>query len=734
MKKILTGSIHAAAILLLLISLALLHFSSADASLLSVLRQPNYLRSPAFEGRVSESVNDIFDYIDLRDLFEKNGVLNLNQVIAQADENGTTVSYTLKYLIQYARSMGYYLDAKNELQYDPSSATISQMQDEKEHQIRLTFRAYMPEYRPASPADGLITLGKLSQEALGYLAKYYIVRNKFFDQESNLKFRIVYESGARRMVYSNAEDLSPAEIQGLGRYLSTDSQSLAILSNLETPPNNLTPLLESRNPYTDGNYSMTLGIDTNFPVEDGFASSSQLYESQRLIAISALFLLLLSLLTAGISYIALASLTGTRDGKKRISLYPMDKIPVELGLLCFIFWSLAIDRLAPIFLDSLLLVAGDLSKPMLWTGMFRFLFKYLLFVPLSLSLIRTHKAESLWKNSLLHKLVSLLHYYTEAAAQTAPRFYSAVLFFLPNLLGVGLFAYLLFQFIENRSLMSFLYALLLLVILSLIDFYSWHITTGLTDAVTKQVKSERLRTDLITNVSHDLKTPLTSIINYVDLLKREDIANPRVQEYLRVLEQKSERLKTLTEDLVEASKASSGNVTMEFMDLNYGEILQQALGEFEDKLNAARLTVVETLPAEPVWILSDGRHLWRVIENLLNNCCKYALRNSRVYVDLYTEEEHAICTIKNISESPLNISPEELTERFVRGDVSRSTEGSGLGLSIAKSLTKLMKGELRIEIDGDLYKASIILPLAAGHEAPKESSTSLARETANSEI
>ena len=230
-------------------------------------------------------------------------------------------------------------------------------------------------------------------------------------------------------------------------------------------------------------------------------------------------------------------------------------------------------------------------------------------------------------------------------------------------------------------------------------------------AVTEQVKAERLKTDLITNVSHDLKTPLTSIISYVDLLKRENIESPRVQEYIAVLEQKSARLKNLTEDLVEASKASSGNISLELIPIHYTEILQQSLGEFEDKLAARSLQVLTTFPQEDILILADGRQLFRVLENLLNNCCKYALQGSRVYVDLQKDEEEATFTMKNISEAPLNVSPEELTERFVRGDVSRSTEGSGLGLSIAKSLTKLMNGKMKIEIDGDLYKVSLSFPL-----------------------
>ena len=231
------------------------------------------------------------------------------------------------------------------------------------------------------------------------------------------------------------------------------------------------------------------------------------------------------------------------------------------------------------------------------------------------------------------------------------------------------------------------------------------------DVLQEQVKSERLKADLITNVSHDIKTPLTSIINYVDLIKREHIQDPKIQSYLSVLEQKSQRLKNLTEDLVEASKASSGNVKLEISDLNFTELVQQTGGEFEEKFAARRLDLVTHIPDGRLIIQADGRRLWRILENLYNNACKYAMEGSRVYVDLKEEDGMAVFTIKNVSESPLNIDASELTERFVRGDVARTTEGSGLGLSIAKNLTLLQKGTFDIIIDGDLFKALVAFPV-----------------------
>ena len=236
---------------------------------------------------------------------------------------------------------------------------------------------------------------------------------------------------------------------------------------------------------------------------------------------------------------------------------------------------------------------------------------------------------------------------------------------------------------------------------------------GLRHALQEQMKSERMKADLITNVSHDLKTPLTSIINYVDLLKREELHNEKANEYLEVLDQKSQRLKQLTEDLVEASRASSGNVVLDIRRIDVKELLMQTSGEFVERFEARGLQLVENFPQNPQYVDADGRRLWRIIENLFRNVEKYAMPHTRVYLDLINDGDRVAFSLKNISENPLNISPEELTERFTRGDESRSTEGSGLGLSIAKDLTEIQQGTFEIYLDGDLFKVTVSFPCAS---------------------
>lgn len=245
------------------------------------------------------------------------------------------------------------------------------------------------------------------------------------------------------------------------------------------------------------------------------------------------------------------------------------------------------------------------------------------------------------------------------------------------------------------------------------------IGSGLNRAVDEAMRNEHLKTDLITNVSHDIKTPLTSIINYVDILKRSNIADEKIRGYLDILEAKAQRLKTLTEDVVEASKVSSGNITLEYMDMDLRELIQQTEGELAEKFAARRLTVVLNMPEEPAVIHVDGRRMWRVLENIFGNAAKYAMPGTRVYADLTLNDSQVMFSLKNVSEQQLNFSADELTERFIRGDISRSTEGSGLGLSIAKSLTTMQGGEFELYLDGDLFRVNIRFPRRPGTQRAK---------------
>lgn len=354
------------------------------------------------------------------------------------------------------------------------------------------------------------------------------------------------------------------------------------------------------------------------------------------------------------------------------------------------------------------------------------------------SLIKRIKGRNLWKNSLLRVIVRFIYKIYDNRKKTtktvlllcgfflvqgiAVLFRNGVTMLLVLLADVGVFYVVLNGLllkeklkkgIEEIALGNMEYQIPLQGLrgenLKLAEMING-IANGFHMAVEEAMKNERLETDLITNVSHDIKTPLTSIINYVAILKQSDIADPKIQGYLDILEAKAQRLKTLTEDVVEASKVSSGNISLEYMDVDLVEMIQQTEGEMAEKFEARNLKMIVNLPAEPAVVHVDGRRMWRVLENIFGNAAKYAMPGTRVYADLKLEEDTVDLSLKNVSEHQLNISADELTERFIRGDLSRSSEGSGLGLSIAQSLTTMQGGTFNLYLDGDLFRVNIRFP------------------------
>ena len=354
------------------------------------------------------------------------------------------------------------------------------------------------------------------------------------------------------------------------------------------------------------------------------------------------------------------------------------------------------------------------------------------------SLIKRIKGRNLWKNSLLRVIVRFIYKIYDNRKKTtktvlllcgfflvqgiAVLFRNGVTMLLVLLADVGVFYVVLNGLllkeklkkgIEEIALGNMEYQIPLQGLrgenLKLAEMING-IANGFHMAVEEAMKNERLKTDLITNVSHDIKTPLTSIINYVAILKQSDIADPKIQGYLDILEAKAQRLKTLTEDVVEASKVSSGNISLEYMDVDLVEMIQQTEGEMAEKFEARNLKMIVNLPAEPAVVHVDGRRMWRVLENIFGNAAKYAMPGTRVYADLKLEEDTVDLSLKNVSEHQLNISADELTERFIRGDLSRSSEGSGLGLSIAQSLTTMQGGTFNQYLDGDLFRVNIRFP------------------------
>lgn len=494
-----------------------------------------------------------------------------------------------------------------------------------------------------------------------------------------------------------------------------------------------------------GEYTLYVYLNTDYPADDYYREISAAYNQFQNIKWYLVSGILLSMVLSLLSIGMLTGLCGKRKGSTQIALSWMDHPPLEIAV---VLWG----AMAVAVLSFLIVIGKNLAyeQTLVWLIIFAVSVFIADFVALNgyLSLIRRIKSRTFFKNSICYRVIAWIGRMINNVRGITKVSQRVLLVCTGYLILM-----LLMVFLGGKM------AALVAIVLSLAAVWCIYkdamsrqkvidgmqqITSGELDyqidltkinslqhevaeaanqvgtsmkkAVEQSLKDERLKTDLITNVSHDIKTPLTSIINYVDLLKREDIKGETAKGYLDILDQKSQRLKQLTEDLVEASKLSSGNVVLNMEKMDFNEILQQALGEFEEKFQEKQLQVILKRPEGRVAVMGEGRRIWRILENLFQNVYKYAMPGTRVYAELIKQEDEMVFLLKNISQHSLNIEADDLTERFIRGDVSRTTEGSGLGLSIARDLATLQKGGFEIQLDGDLFKAILRFELIREEE------------------
>ncbi len=752
-RRVLLTFLHALFFMLTLAGICLLYANSDYGQGISWIRQSSYSDTHAFTNQFEFDVNQIFEYAKYRNVFETNGQTDLSKVIVTVSDGNpdNEQEYTVKEIIDYAETHGYTLNQNWEIVDVP----ISDEAAEEEPLLYITKKTYDPNAEYSEPMDAYMTLSDISYEVLSHLAAYSYVRYNLIEGNSNFHFLLSYwEGDSKPLLFSNT-DMTVDEFRQCDRYAVFSTDSLVGESNLPYEPIYISSMLQEYCPFIEGNGIFLAAVDTSYSADDTYAAGNQQFLQTQKGYAAGLLSLFIGFLGCLISFVFMAYYAGwkTTDRSQRY-FFRYDFFPAEIN----IFLSLTVIILGIYLCDNLGLAILDLifsDDALTFMGhVMNGAVIYLVCFALAFSLIRQYKAELLWKNSLIRKFSQDMFVYFSRQGFSVSLIYYYVGFLAANVI----FAFVFLSLFYNLESLTHKLLLLLLILLWVagnlwvfqrlyqkavqqdklneaisnisegdtrycVDLNQFNgrersiakhinsIGSGLDTAIQERVKSERMKADLITNVSHDLKTPLTSIINYVDLIKRENIQNPKVLEYLEVLEQKSQRLKTLTEDLVEASKASSGNLKLEMADIDFVELVQQTNGEFEEKFAMRSLELISTLPETPIIIEADGGQLWRVLENLYNNTFKYAMEHSRVYVDIVKEDSQVLFTIKNISDHPLNITGSELTERFVRGDVSRTTEGSGLGLSIAQSLTKLQNGVFDIIIDGDLFKACLRFPI-----------------------
>lgn len=555
-------------------------------------------------------------------------------------------------------------------------------------------------------------------------------------------------------------------IRDAGKYIYFSPADMVYLTNTTVAEETVRGILNSYDYAYPETVKIWMNVDTSYPVQDAFWQGAEGFHNVMPHFWQWAAAALLSCMLYFVLLFYLTGVTGREideNGNRYIQLQPFDKIPTEAalfiaaGAIILAVWVLIVMAELANFTSADL---TDLSGRMFHEQWFRILLAAGMFVADSVamfffySLVRRIKAGTLWKDSYMCRAARKIKKFVWRAYDNSHIILRVLvpygLFLLFNLIMVfvafaadGFGAVLAFAFLvafdilvgnmlyrnakEQQEIIEGIETIAGGQLEHQVDTGNLHgdnltlahsvnnIGKGIKEAVEISMKDERMKADLITNVSHDIKTPLTSIINYVDLIKREKVDNEKVQSYIKVLDEKSQRLKQLTDDLVEASKISSGNISLNFEKINLTELMNQTIGEFSEKFEQKGLTTVMNIHAQNAFIEADSRRIWRVIENLFNNIYKYAMEGTRVYVTVGSvsgDGDDIEISIKNISESPLNCNPDELTERFIRGDESRTTEGSGLGLSIAKNLTLAQGGSFEIQLDGDLFKVILTFPLA----------------------
>lgn len=602
----------------------------------------------------------------------------------------------------------------------------------------------------SNPADFVLdlyqSLDRVSEEIYGRYQEYTFLQDEGWSEEapSNLKYCI--ENTATGEIYTNtgqtkyaaAVEAVRADEDFISLYEGERSFNI-MTANPDNVLNNSAADWFMQERFVNTNEKVFLAVNTAYPVSDELKIGNDIFAKREGIVFGSLALAVLCCLLIAFCFALCVLGAGWTEGRCTPTAARIDRIPTELA--AGLFLTIGVLYLIA-FLNWLPSPENMTESERVATSVFG-ASAYAVFLAGSLSLVRRKRTQTLWSNSICLMLLRTWRQVTSARAASGQFLFFYIIFvilnfiflllgnigfFLMLVLDVAVLLYLLQDMTGKQSIYEGIHQISKGDQEYKIDTGALQGETyemakavndmgdGLQKAVEAIIKNERLKAELITNVSHDIKTPLTSIVNYVDLLKRENLPDERVRHYVEVLEQKSQRLRQLTEDLVEASKISSGNVELQMMKLQFQSMLQQAWGEFQERYEERGLIPVWEVEKEPACIMADGRQLWRILENLLGNIYKYAMEGTRVYFELYREDRTVYLVLQNTSRETIAVDAQELTARFVRGDKSRTTEGSGLGLSIAQSLVELQGGTFSISVEDDQFRATVSFPVVVDDE------------------
>ncbi len=752
-KKILIFLLHLAFLAVLITGVVNIMRSPNFSKGISWLNAKNYEDSELFVSEFEEETDLLFDFFFLKNIFETDGVFDEGKSLFVIEKNqGMSEEYTVADVIDISKDLGIYFG--NDFQVLVSeSAGQNHFTAERDlnRKYLVSWKSYGDAFFEEESQINMSVM-ELVSESMRYLGRYYFAKERTDIQKSNLRYRMTF--GER--IDTNDESFVYDKLTEYGRYAAINSEYPIIETNLPDIPDNLKYLSDRTSKIMDSSYQVLIAIDTNYPKEDFFSENSRNYVADREKYFHGVLLLISGFFGMLITFGLMVLYSGRVQRKNgNTGILKTDQFGVEMNVLIAVLASILLQYLYQNSLDKIFGVIFFGKSLLQSKAIAAGVIGYICALAVVFSIVRSVKSGVLYQYSFLKKLVDGFGIYKKGEKYTQGILRNFILFCIINLCFAFFAAYLYYT---RVGLIERIIAIIMVLFILTLDVILYNriyrnmvqrekiseivcqmsegdtafyldvqdftgkeaemasnlnnIGQGLKKAISEQVKSERMKADLITNVSHDLKTPLTNIVSYIGLIRKENPTQPKILEHIQTIENSAQRLKNLTDDLLEASRAASGTIKLEIGDIDIVSLVKQTNGEFEEKYEERKLEIVSDLPKENLIIQADGRRLWRVLENLYNNAYKYALAESRVYVSMVKKEEQVIFTIKNISQAALNIKPEELTERFVRGDVSRSTAGHGLGLSIARSLTELQNGKFEISIDGDLFKATLIFPLS----------------------
>lgn len=719
-----------------------------DDATFDILEQEDFTKTNYYKRLVEETIYDLIRYVQDCEKFQTAGKNDTSRIVDIYDyvqndrisgEATYSLGYTLHDLLAWQEEGFVYETVTLPLDtYDQNAYTEERLVETYQNSAGIPLSYYAQvEQKDYNEVCG--TLEQAARKAAEEYASYRSLVSVFKANNTNLRY--AFYNGISNQLYTNLNisDISDgiSRIKDLETYMTLNSATSDFDSNLLYAGDQLNQYLNALYEEED-NYTIAIGVDATFPVLDTFHKEMLRYNTFERWFKTLYKLFIISIMGYAMSFIYLSVCAGCSRRSSGISLNFLDGLKLEILILLLSGGEFLCWRSIMLQMNQFSLPTMNLST-LVHLSLFSLLAN-LLFSICYLSFLRRAKAHVLWKSSLLFALLQLLQKLRSNRILILKALICYGLIVLGTLYGLqiteltllvlalGLLAsvvvYFLLRSMYERHLLidgsmniadgNLDYQIDTRHLMRenrLLGSTINHIRDVLQDAVEDSIKNERLKTNLITNVSHDIKTPLTSIINYVTLLQNIPIEDEKAKQYIQILDDKSQRLKHLTEDLMEASKISSNNITLEKTRLNLTELVTQTSGEFYERFEQNSLTLITMLPEHALYIDADGRRIWRILENIYSNAIKYSQKHTRVYAQLTSTGTYAEFTLKNISAQPLNISSDDLTKRFVRGDVSRSTEGSGLGLSIAKDLTKLHGGTFDVSTNGDLFCITILLPL-----------------------